>query len=366
MGTQKMPFEKALSAFPEDNRTQILINLDEWSKYSLLGKRVKGNIVLERNLEKKAMAKILGFVLVKVRLGEGDYDHVDYDYMELCRTIDFIGVSHDFSALLKGNYPPKSHFEKALACFSQPQQKAILHALSEWKKYNKGTRIVPNIFFEQHLKHGSFIDILKVFTKPFDLHKIESSYASVCRRHRLKGNKIEGTTNFLLGRAKPKDEFIAGLIRYQNIPKEEAKKLVRNLKKNRLTTWEKMTSFSHRETWVTWNENSPQADPFFYVSPPKARKKLCANIGLKDEQHGKPHLVFRYSQQDLQLVFPTIADAELYDHFDAAPASGHGWTKPPNESTLREDGIQNDVKPRPEGLHRGISFAYINRTVEEV
>ena len=249
-------------------------------------------------------------------------------------------------------------FKQAMNSFPDNDRRRIEQTMESWENSSvKGSRIAPNIRNENFLDTSAMRDILATFLKTSldDIETLEEDYMLECYRNSLKGEEIEFEENTpkFLGRAVPKDGFINMLINKYDLTPEKVEDLLDALEDNSLNTFQQQMDMTNFGAWVTWSVKDGIEDPFHYIKPPMEAQKICANLGLSHHQEDQEHIVFTYSYRDeFDLRYPTIADAALYDYFKpATPNADHGWTKPRNAAELQLNGMESEVRPRPEAVH---------------
>ena len=249
-------------------------------------------------------------------------------------------------------------YNQAFNSFSEDERRRIEHKLEIWENSSvKGSRIAPNIRSENFLEIEAMRGILTTFLKvdSSDIIELEEHYMLECYRNSLKGEEIEfeNQSPSFLGRAVPKDGFINMLVNKYDLTPEKVEDLLDALEDNSLNTVQQKMDMTNFGAWVTWSVDQNTDDPFYYIQPPDEALKICANLGLSHQQEDQEHIVFTYTyRDDFDLRYPTIADAALYDYFKpATPNAGHGWTRPRNAAELSLNGMETEVRPRPEAVH---------------
>lgn len=207
-----------------------------------------------------------------------------------------------------------------------------------------------------------------------DIAELQKRYQSSCYTLQRLGRKARVPQTAWVGTAIDLARFQRDLLsRYSHhFPTlTDVEDFVRRLQTDLglLTSRERDVFIKAYTFWVTWDEASPQDDPFGFVVHHLADEVRGA-LGL-DERAAGPLLLFRYQMPPRTVVHrPTIADAGLFPYF-APPIRSetrHGMTRPWERLDLSVGGrtLPIEAGPRPEGVHRPISIRALRDLVEEL
>ena len=244
--------------------------------------------------------------------------------------------------------------------------------------YGLGIFIVDNIKKENYLNEKYMEEILlELYTyrnlleknasgifEPNNIIQFENIYLEKCKNYRRKGSPIKLRRPLIIGTAIPRTKF-KQLIKDQYFVKERfINELITELttapeipkidKKLYLMGYEKST------TWVTWNEHNSKIDPFEFATQPNKALKVKVNLGLSKKVHRGILLLFKFETNfAYNLLYPTIADAGLFEYFRASDEGHqHGWTKPWIIDFIPQTVDAREVKPRPEAVHEVGKFKF--------
>lgn len=265
----------------------------------------------------------------------------------------------------------QSHYYIALDDMPPSQRADLETRLDQWNADPIGQIVVTN------LRHAEFLlpipRMLSVASTLWEHRSTDDTslarhYRSECHKHVLQGGQIDGAIPRLVGRAVDREEFVERLYEWHGPDRggplhnrDLARDFVRRLETGDvLSDAEKDLRMSQYACWVTWNEASPQGDPFAFASPRRSAS-ILASLGLAPVNHSphRPLLLLSYSGSTVaRLLKPTVADAGTYQYFQPPPpGAAYGRTRPwPAELAGTILATTDPPAGRPEALHEPIVF----------
>ena len=274
-----------------------------------------------------------------------------------------------------------SVFERALSQLSATEQLIVRSRMQKWlEACRTGAVVVRNIDDKEHfLPEPQMAVLLTSFLRSHNKEDdyLREEFKRSCRESNMKlaGRKLE--TRFeplLLGRAVEYDTFVSDLMRTPYCTtKEGVEALLDDLRDHNhiLTAAQERILIDQYLSWSTFSLESPDIGPFSFTDRTEA-DVFRAAIGLSREYrsiHGLILLVYN-KPDDLELYRPTVADAELYEHFEPPRKSENrcGFTKPwdPGTTGLPVDEEDRILKPRPECVHVPVELSNLCIPIEIV
>ena len=265
-------------------------------------------------------------------------------------------------------------YERAMKKFNHSKRCKIDEILSSWEQENlHGRVVVSNIILERFLPVDHMAAILDIIfqkgsssLKDSELEALENEYSSECHKHVLKGKYVHCAFPKTVGRAVERENFIQyllGISNVYNIDMDIEDVIDEAIYKRSILPEEaKDIPMSRHAAWVTWNKTDSSANPYDFVQHDQA-DEVRACLGLPYRK-GKLILLM-YKVLDCTLRCPTIADAGLHTYFQLPGISdNHGVTKP--QPTQDEDlkKIKFKPKPRPEAVHKRLTFESLSEIRE--
>ena len=258
-------------------------------------------------------------------------------------------------------------FEIAFISFSSVQQEIIRRRLTSISVASAiGRQVEQNIFTESRLPVTSAKEILEGILNACDDHHqtVKNDYIDSCQKHILKGPLTGGLRPGLLGRAVTGDDFYDNVYTsrrsvFPSLPR--AREWVRQM----LRLSARQTAYRMRRTllgryvmWATYCKSNPYRNPFELLAG--TADDLRDILGMDPADRGKPVLLFVYEPpSDLDLRYPTVADAQWHHQFRPAPDD------PQVESGLTLPHTP-ELECQPEVVHEPVMGETIREAIKEV
>lgn len=255
----------------------------------------------------------------------------------------------------------------AMKKFTVGEQIMISKKLAAWSLTAPyGERIARNFPAEHFLPDDRMELLLRFILNDFflDSESFETEYAKECHNHVLKGGLISVTPYpKFYGAAIEKGVLIQHLT--QNYTSrfpdnKEAEDFITGLKQADLPDDCKDLFIKQYSVWATWNEVDPTSFPFEFCSTCKANE-VRANLGLNKMLIEKELLLIIYEvPKHIDVLRPTIADAELSQYFEPPHRSitKHGYSRTWERQKWMEK-LNIKPEPRPEGIHLRFEFRHL-------
>ena len=253
-------------------------------------------------------------------------------------------------------------------------------ALNSWSLSPVGARIVRNVKMLEHfLAPRSMASLLGPLAAG-SLEAIPLIYEHRCRDFKMCGGRVQDPPP-LIGRAVDEETFATRLWErrvFFSVP--QAKEALQRLG-NGFGLPDRLRGqlMSPHISWVTFD--TANGHPWAFADGASA-DELRASLGLSIITLGAPLLLLTYKRsRQLDLFRPTVADAELCEHFEPAGAKSprHGLTVPWGQEMIelaRRDirhqratdplftgagTIRNNrVVSRPEAVHASVTFDQVD------
>ena len=256
-----------------------------------------------------------------------------------------------------------SPYKRAMRKFNHSKRCKIDKTLSSWEQENlHGRVVVPNILLERFLPVDHMAAILDIIFQKgsSSIKPLEDEYLSECHKHVLKGKYVHCVFPKTVGRAVEREDFIEYLrsIRnFYNLDTDIEDFIDEAIYKGSILPEDaKNIPMSRYAAWVTWNKTDFSADPYDFVQYDQA-EEVRACLGLPYRKKGKLVLLIYKVLDYTTLRCPTIADSGLNLYFKPPGiSSGHGITKPRPTQDEELKKIKFKPKPRPEAVHKSLTF----------
>ena len=260
-------------------------------------------------------------------------------------------------------------YERAMKKFNHSKRCKIDKILSSWEQKSLYGRIVtPNIFIERFLPVDHMSAILDIIFQKgsSSLKVLEDEYQSECYKHVLKGKHLHCAFPKTVGRAVERENFIQyllGISNVYNIDMDIEDVIDEAIYKRSILPEEaKDIPMSRHAAWVTWNKTDSSANPYDFVQHDQA-DEVRACLGLPYRKGKLILLIYKVSYFTLRC--PTIADAGLHPYFQPPGISNnHGVTKPRPTQDEELKKIKFQPKPRPEAVHKRLTFEFLSEIRE--
>ena len=267
----------------------------------------------------------------------------------------------------KGNL--MSSYEDAIRKFNHSRRSKIHKILSSWEQKSfHGRVIAPNILLERFLPVDHMAAILEIIFQKGNssLKALEDEYPLECHKHVLKGKYVHCAFPKTVGRAVEREDFIQyllGISNFYNLGIDIEDVIDKAIYKRLFLPEEaKDIAMSTHAAWVTWNETDSSADPYDFIQYNHA-DEVRACLGLPYRKGKLILLIYKVRHSTLRC--PTIADAGLYPYFQPPGLSNdHGVTKPRATQDENLKKIKFKPKPRPEAVHKSLTFESLSEIRE--
>ena len=267
----------------------------------------------------------------------------------------------------KGNL--MSSYKRAMGKFNHSKRCKIDKILSSWEQKSPNGRVVaPNILLERFLPVDHMAEILDmIFQKGnSSLKALEDQYPFECHKHVLKGQYVDCVFPKIVGRAVEREYFVQYLLRMSNaynLDMDIEDVIDEAIYKGSILPEEaKNIAMSPHAAWVTWNKTDSSADPYDFVQYDHA-DEVRACLGLPYRKGKLILLLYKVLHSTLRC--PTIADAGLYSYFQPPGFSNdHGVTRPRLAQDEELEKIKYKPKPRPEAVHKSLTFESLSEIRE--
>ncbi len=256
-------------------------------------------------------------------------------------------------------------FDLAIKYFTEVEQAIINKKLAAWSiSPFYGERIAKNFLTEHFLPVDRMVVLLRFILNDSspDSEAFETKYADECHKHVLQGGPILVTPYpKFYGAAIEKGVLVMHLINNYTArfpDKNEAQDFITGLKQANLPDDCKDLFIKQYSVWATWNKEDPSSFPFEYCTTVKAND-VRANLGLNRLLIDKELLLFIYEiPTHINVLRPTIADAELSQYFEPPhpEITEYGFTRNWERQKWM---VKSDIKPRPEGIHSKFEFRHL-------
>lgn len=254
-------------------------------------------------------------------------------------------------------------YYEVLELLNKEETKIIAKVLKKIQNFTNlsGGKIVDNIRTDYKISSVALKGIIDslILNNGADRSELLNSFKSSCRIHKLDGPQIKSDYIKKLGRvetlhmfkSKLKDIFISD---------EDVNRIILKLqKREKLTPYERSCVMSTRICWYTWNNDSTDDDPLYFVNDASDKVLAAyANLGLPHNKINETNVLIRINKPvTAKLRFPTIADAELHGYFKPPHFSEKsGFTEIWHEDEISDKTI--NLKRRPEAVDKYYELGY--------
>jgi hypothetical protein len=303
-----------------------------------------------------------------------------------------------------------SIYQRVLADLDATRSNEIHQLLDELQGRNNQFRcIIRGIRAENILPPECMQQILEFMLKNVSVDTststILANYKQICRRYKLRGERIDSSGIRYYGTAVYKDKFIARVEDANSSVVNSLRTIVsfrsgelRQLLESYVNEDADIAAQSELDgfndylmndpaysTWATWDTDDE--DPFSFMKTrdiravPPSRGCACElRLSLALCYDGSPTIetnnmwLLTYHASQIEAHIPTIADAEGYQYFSPCPdGNNYGLTDPAhqdlrdyyiNRCLTHNNYLQYNDRPRPEAVHTPITIGSLTKIEE--